>query len=196
MAAKHRLRCDQGSTFYLPLRVANQVAGIVGVTNVASPTITTTAPHGLEAGDPITVSEVLGATGVNNSDEVPEWLVASAPTATTFTIATGAPGVYTSGGSVARPQDLAGYTARMQIRPEIESTVIVVEATTANGRILISAPDGATVINQVAITLAASITTAIAAGPYRYDIEIESPGGFVTRLLQGAFIVNAEVTRA
>lgn len=69
--------------------------GITGVTNVVNPTITTAQMHSLRVGQTITISGVVGAVGVNNT-----WVVASVPTATTFTITTGAPGAYTSGGAI------------------------------------------------------------------------------------------------
>ncbi|MGI8592959.1 MAG: hypothetical protein ACR2ML_01065 [Solirubrobacteraceae bacterium] len=68
---------------------------ITGVTNVVNPTITTSAAHGLLTGGEVVIGGVLGATGVNGT-----WVVASAPTTTTFTITAAAPGVYTSGGWV------------------------------------------------------------------------------------------------
>jgi hypothetical protein len=35
----------------------------------------------------------------------------------------------------------------------------------------------------------------VSAGKYRYDLELVSAGGVVTRLLEGVFLVTAEVTR-
>jgi len=65
-------------------------------------TVTTIAAHGLAPGNFAIVNGVLGATGVNNPiASAPAWLVASTPTATTFTFALAVnPGTYTSGGYV------------------------------------------------------------------------------------------------
>ncbi len=70
---------------------------ITGVSNSASPTITTGAPHGLSVGMIVGIMEVLGATEVNGN-----WYVASVPNSTTFTIdLDAAPTTYGSGGKAA-----------------------------------------------------------------------------------------------
>lgn len=46
----------------------------------------------------------------------------------------------------------------------------------------------------VVISLSDDITASLAAGTYIYDLELTSPTGSVTRLLEGTFIVDAEVT--
>lgn len=69
---------------------------ITGVTNVANPTITTSAAHGLAVGNVVSIFSVGGAVGVNGV-----FTVASVPTSTTFTITASAPGAYTSGGFLA-----------------------------------------------------------------------------------------------
>jgi len=68
---------------------------VTAVTNTNHPTITTNKPHTLQAGDSVIIAGVLGAVGVNGT-----WSVLAAPSTTTFTINTGAPGVYTSGGTI------------------------------------------------------------------------------------------------
>jgi hypothetical protein len=75
---------------------------ITGVSNIATPVITTSQNHGLAVGDRITIGGVGGATGVNSTSANPYWDVATTPSGTTFTIgAVGAPGAYTSGGYLA-----------------------------------------------------------------------------------------------
>ena len=69
---------------------------VTGVSNVANPTITTSAAHGLAVGNVVAIFSGGGAAGVKGN-----WVVASVPTGTTFTIAAAAPGVYTSGGFIA-----------------------------------------------------------------------------------------------
>jgi hypothetical protein len=44
------------------------------------------------------------------------------------------------------------------------------------------------------LALSAAETTALVAGNYVYDLEVTSPGGVVTRLLEGGFIVYEGVT--
>ena len=47
----------------------------------------------------------------------------------------------------------------------------------------------------VAVHATAAQTEAIIAGDYYYDLEVTSPQGIVTRLVQGQAIVNPQVTR-
>ena len=69
--------------------------GITGVTNTPNPTITTADIDTLVVGQPITISGVQGATGVNGN-----WTVASVIDNIHFTISLAtAPGVYTGGGT-------------------------------------------------------------------------------------------------
>jgi|688.fasta_scaffold06877_3 hypothetical protein len=88
------------------------------------------------------------------------------------------------------PIDVTGCTARMQVRPWQESDTVLLSLTTENGGITLGGPDGT-------VTLLASdeVTTNLPAGYAIYDIEIETAAGDVTRLLQGAVDISAEVTR-
>jgi hypothetical protein len=85
------------------------------------------------------------------------------------------------------PWNLTGYTMAMMVK---ESTAV----TTA----YLDLPDDGTVtlssLGVVTITVSATKMATIPAGRWYYDLELTSPGGTVTRLLEGRFIVNAEVT--
>ena len=48
--------------------------------------------------------------------------------------------------------------------------------------------------SEVKITITAAETAAIAAGKYVYDVENHDNAGTVSRILEGSFIVKAEVT--
>ena len=87
------------------------------------------------------------------------------------------------------PMNLTGYTARMQVRPEIESTNVLVELTTTNGRLVLGGAAG-----TIAMSLGPEITATIDRDGF-YDLEIISSGGAVHRVLRGRFVVNLEVTR-
>ena len=86
--------------------------------------------------------------------------------------------------------DLTGYTADMQVR-DISNNLIV-ELSTANGKAVITPATGTTTL-----TLTATQTSAanLPAGNYTYDLNLTSPGGFVYKILQGAFVVNASVVQ-
>ena len=93
-------------------------------------------------------------------------------------------------GSPALPVNLTGYTARMQIRSEITSTIVLVSLTTANGGITLGG-----VLGTVSLYITDSATAAITWTNGVYDLELVAPGGDVTRLLTGSVSVSPEVTR-
>jgi len=95
--------------------------------------------------------------------------------------------------SARNPIDLTSYTARMQVRPSVDSSNVVIELTTANTRITLG--NTATTKGQVNLLLPANTTSTLIAGQYVYDLELVSAGGEVTRLVEGNFVVKAEVTR-
>jgi tRNA threonylcarbamoyladenosine modification (KEOPS) complex Pcc1 subunit len=78
----------------------------------------------------------------------------------------------------------------MQIRSEVDSSTAALSLTTENGRIALGGTAG-----TITLTVSATDTAAVTAGEYVYDIELVSGSGTVTRLLQGCFTVDAEVTR-
>jgi hypothetical protein len=92
--------------------------------------------------------------------------------------------------SARTPYNLTGYTARMQVRSDVTSSTIILELTTANGRITLGSTDW-----NVNLLVAANVTAALTPGLYVYDLELVSGGGVVTRLIEGNFKVKAEVTR-
>lgn len=89
-----------------------------------------------------------------------------------------------------QPVDLTGYTARMQIRQDYDTTTVLAELTTANGGITINGDNG-----QVTLLIADEDTAAYTWTSGVYDLELVSGSGDVTRLLQGPASLDLEVTR-
>ena len=85
--------------------------------------------------------------------------------------------------------NVTGYTARMQVRQYAESTATVLSLVNGTGITL-----GGTA-GTIALSAVATATSAIEAGQYVYDLEVVSGAGYVTRLVEGSFVVYAEVTR-
>lgn len=85
--------------------------------------------------------------------------------------------------------NLTGYMARMQARRNYQSEDVVLDLEDGNGITL--GGSAGTIIVEVD----AEDTAEIDAANYVYDLELESPGGEVYRLLQGKLIVSPEVTR-
>lgn len=76
----------------------------------------------------------------------------------------------------------------MTVRPFVGATTTTVVATTTNGEIVLDAING-----RVTVTLSDTVTGAISAGRYAYDLVLDS-GSVVTRILEGKFIVTGAVT--
>lgn len=89
--------------------------------------------------------------------------------------------------------DLTGYTARMHVRETVSSANTVITLTTANSRITLGS--NAATKGQVTLTISAADTANLVPAVYVYDLEVVSGGGVVDRLIEGNFVVKAEVTR-
>lgn len=88
------------------------------------------------------------------------------------------------------PVNLTDYTARMQARTSHISGTVVLDMTTANGKITLGGTAG-----TITLSLTASETAAITAQSLSYDLELVSVGGVVTRLVEGQIVLTPEVTR-
>lgn len=89
------------------------------------------------------------------------------------------------------PLNISGYTARMQVRRTVDSANTLVTLTTENGGLTVNPSDEE---NQILISMSDSVTASISTSGV-YDLEIESPDGTVSRILQGAVNLSPEVTR-
>jgi hypothetical protein len=94
------------------------------------------------------------------------------------------------------PVDITDYTARMQVRHTIESTVVLVEITSDPGEgITLGGVDG-TILLEMTAAQTASLPAPRGGARHYYDLELVPPvTGRVRRLLQGRFVVSPEVTR-
>ena len=91
------------------------------------------------------------------------------------------------------PMDFTGCKARMQVRAEIDSTVVLLELTTEIGGIILAAGPG-----TIDLYIGAIDTAVIAWESGVFDLEIIHPGALpddVTRIVQGTVSVSPEVTR-
>lgn len=88
------------------------------------------------------------------------------------------------------PYDLTGYTARMQIRKSQQSPVLF-DATTANGKIVITPAQG-----KIVVTMTAAESSALNTKGAQYDLEAISGGGIVYRVVQGSVTISPNITQA
>lgn len=88
------------------------------------------------------------------------------------------------------PIDLTGAHARCQVRVDPADDDPVLSVEDGNG-ITLGGEDG-----TIALEISAEAMSDVPApGSYRYDLEIEWPGGRVTRVIEGPFVVKPEVSR-
>jgi hypothetical protein len=102
---------------------------------------------------------------------------------------------FTDANGAIQPVNLAGYSARMDVRYALTKEAdSVASLTGGNGGAIING-NGTT--GQVDLLISATDTAALTPGTYFYDLEVftgSGNGGFVDRLIQGKFTVSAEVT--
>jgi hypothetical protein len=181
MADNYNTIIDQGADWYRnflytqPATITNVVGNGVS--------ITFTAENGFSAGQTVFIQGILPSQyNLGNA-------TIATRTATQFTVENPASGLYLQGGDALSAVDITGYTARMQLRSLPNDSIAVLTLTDTNG-ITIDGPSG-----TLAVHATAQQTGAVIAGPYYYDLEITSPTGVKTRIVQGELNVNAEVTR-
>lgn len=87
------------------------------------------------------------------------------------------------------PVNLTGYSARLQLREQYNSATASLSLTSGSGLTLGGA------LGTIRIQVSATATAALEARRYKYDLELVSGGGEVTRLLEGDLEVTPEVTR-
>lgn len=100
----------------------------------------------------------------------------------------------TTAGTVTSPVDLTGYSARMQVRETQASTATVMSLTSGSG-ITLGGTAGTIYLEASATTTAGVAAQSTPKTVYVYDLELVSSAGYVTRLVEGNFWVDPEVTR-
>ena len=81
--------------------------------------------------------------------------------------------------------NLTGYTFAMQVRRSTNSSTALLNITSATMNSS----------GNVSVTVSATTMNTVPPGRWVYDIELTSSGGQVTRILEGRFIVKAQVTQ-
>lgn len=92
--------------------------------------------------------------------------------------------------STGNPVNLSGYTARMQVRQSVTSSVVLLELTTTAGTITITPLTG-----TIVLSFSATTTADITWRHGKYDLELVASNGVVTRLIEGQIDISPEVTR-
>lgn len=87
--------------------------------------------------------------------------------------------------------DLTDATLQMQIRPAIASTEIIIELSTANGRIVVTDASKGEFVVEIEDEASSQIDQTKGV----YDLEVHYPNGDVDRILMGKVTLSKEVTR-
>lgn len=87
------------------------------------------------------------------------------------------------------PVNLSGYTARAKGRRSYNASTSLFSISTGAGIVLGGA------LGTIVLTITDETTAAMTPGKGVWDLEVESAGGVVTRLLEGRMTVTPEATK-
>lgn len=189
---KKNFKIYQGSTFSAPFRweSSSKVYKPITAITKAAPMEITAASHGLVPGWRVWVSNVVGMKEVNSSEPIIVTEVTT-DTATFNEVNAAGYSTYISGGILEynMPVSLSGYTGRMQIRPSVSSTTVILELTTENSMLVI---DDAT--KTISINIPATTTQTFTFKSAVYSLELVT-GTTVIPFIYGNLTLDTEVTR-
>lgn len=191
--ARLDLRINQGATFRKPLLMMQPtyIYKAIEAIQATAPLLLTVPVHGIDTDWPAWIEGVSGWSELARDKARQPFHLVKALGANTLELnAFNGIGRTASGGTLVYqpPVDLTGSSARMFVRDDAGQ--LLEELTTANGRLVIAGP------GRLMITLTAVETAAISWIKGRYDLELERPGGEVTRWAEGEVTVSREVTHA
>lgn len=192
--AKINFKLYQGSTFNEVLRWESAIKAYKPITaiNKSAPLVVTAPAHGIPVEWRVKFTNISGMTDLNSSDVYHQVTAVTEDTITINSINSLGYKEYASGGVVEYnlPIDLAGFTARMQIRAKLEDTAVIQELTTENGMLTIDSINKTITLNiPPELTAAYTFNTAV------YSLEMVSIGGQVNPFANGTITLVKEVTR-
>lgn len=89
-----------------------------------------------------------------------------------------------------QPINLTGVTARMQIRESVESSVVILELSTTNGKLIITP-----LLGKIDFLIDSTTTSNLIGSEGVYDLELTLVNGKIKRLIEGGIVFSPEVTR-
>lgn len=191
---KQKLIVYQGSTFSEIIRWETPKKIYKPISDISStaPAIVTSTAHGIPNGWRVKLGNIAGMKELNSTSIYHNIIVISTDTFELNDINAVGYTPYTTGGIVEyyEPKNLTGYTARLQIRPKLDSTEILLELTTENAGIVIDNVD-----KTISLYISAINTAIIDWTSGVYSLELVSSTGVVETILNGDVVVKREVTR-
>lgn len=197
----YNLTIRQGATFNALAYFYDGVQVVKAITAIgaAFPPVLTASAHGLPADEiPVRLIGIKGPTELNTSTDSSDdnYLVhAQRITTDTFSLpeADAAPSaLYKGGGYLAYtpPKDITGWSARMQVRPSVDDTTVLLALSDTDGTLVLGGTEG-----SVEIVLEATATAALDFDTAVYDLELVDPTGTVVSLVTGTVTLSKEITR-
>ncbi len=191
---KLNFKIYQGSTFKQILRWESSTkayATISGITKAAPVVITSTA-HGIPIGWRVKITNVVGMKEINSDSQYHTVTQVTSDTVTINNLNTLSYTAYTSGGVLEynTPVSLAGYTAKMQIREDVDSATVIHELTTQNGGIVFD-----NTAKTISIVIPDTITTDFDFTQAVYSLEMSSEATGTFEFANGSVSIFKEVTR-
>ena len=191
---KLNFKIYQGSTFGEVLRWESSVKVYKPITAIdkSAPVKITAPEHGLPLDWRFRVTNVSGMKEINSGDTAYSASEVTSDTITINSINSLGYTLYTSGGVVEynKPIDLTGFTARMQVRPKLDSNIIILSLSTENGGITVD-----NITKMITLSIPAEITAQLSFTTAVYSLEMVSNGGQVTPFIGGTVSLVKEVTR-
>ena len=189
---KINFKLYQGSTFREVLRWESASKGYAPITAITktAPVRITSPNHTIPEGWRVKIYGVGGMKEINNTEEYRIVDGVEGNDITIGDINSAAYSTYTSGGFLEYniPVNLTGYTARMQIRPKLDSSTVIAELTTANNGVIIGAD------KAIVLTIPATQTATFNFNTAVYSLELLKSLEVVT-FVTGNITLVKEVTR-
>lgn len=191
---KLNFKMYQGSTFSEVLRWESSKKVYKAITNItqAAPVVITCGGHSIPDGWRFKTTNIGGMTELNSDTTYHTATVLTPDTIEINNINSIGYKPYTTGGIIEfnEPVDLAGFTARMQLRAKLEDTSILAEYSTENSSIIINP-----VASTIQIVVDATTTAGYIFSSAVYSLELISPDGIVNTIITGNISLIKEVTR-
>jgi hypothetical protein len=192
--AKINFKMYQGSTFDEVLRWESSRKIYKAITDItlAAPAVVTATAHGIPDGWRVKVTNVGGMKEINDTTNYRVATLLTSSTIELNEINSLGYTTYTAGGVLEynEPVDLAGFTARMQLRTKIDDADTIAEYTTVNGKLSIN-----NTTKTINILVDATTTSEYTFSSAVYSLEMISGSGVVTPLASGTITLIKEVTR-
>lgn len=192
--ARINFKIYQGSTFNEVLRWETSVKTYIPITAItkSAPLVVTAPAHGVPQEWRVKFTNIVGMTDLNSSENYYQATSVTQDTITINSVNSLGFKEYTSGGIVEynTPTNLTGYSARMQIRANLNDTTVIQELTSENGMINIS-----NINKTITLVIPATTTALYNFSTAVYSLEMISSGGQVTPFCAGTFTLVKEVTR-